>query len=332
MSRENTLREPLFEASLAAHGLTLPPTGLTTLQLNITKLCNQACQHCHVEASPKRTEQMDDRTLAQCVRTIAREPRIQIVDITGGAPELHPGFRNLVQGIRDLGRQVMVRHNLTVTLDPHPRTGDSLEDLPRFFARNRVALVSSLPYYQAFFTDKQRGSGVFEKSLESMRQLNAEGYGLPGSDLSLDLVYNPAGAFLPAAQEDLERDFKRELKERHGLSFHRLFAITNMPIHRFRQDLEKRGTLDAYMDKLEAAFNPKAAEGVMCRDLISVDHEGRLHDCDFNQMLEFGVEKTAPQTIFDFDGDRLLERTIRFADHCFGCTAGSGSSCGGATT
>jgi radical SAM/Cys-rich protein len=227
----------------------------------------------------------------------------------------------------------MVRHNLTVQLDGHPHTRESKEYLPAFFARHRVEVISSLPYYQEYFTDAQRGAGVFAKSVEAMRRLNAVGYGADWSGLLLNLVYNPVGPYLPAPQAALEADFRRELQAKFGLRFNSLYTLTNMPINRFRLHLEKTGQLEAYMEKLLAAFNPAAAEGVMCRSLISVGHDGRIYDCDFNQMLELGAESRAgkPLSIFDFDFDALLARPIRFDEHCFGCTAGAGSSCGGAT-
>jgi radical SAM/Cys-rich protein len=225
----------------------------------------------------------------------------------------------------------MVRHNLTVTLDGHPRTKESKEQLPDFFAANQVEVVSSLPYYQEYFTDKQRGKGVFAKSIESLKRLNAKGYGKPGTPLILNLVYNPVGAFLPAAQADLEADFKRHLFQQFGIVFNRIYTITNMPIHRFRAQLERLGTYDEYMTKLVNTFNPSAARGVMCRSLISVGYDGRLYDCDFNQMLEMQIENGEPLTVFNFDVETLRRRAIRFGSHCFGCTAGAGSSCVGAT-
>jgi radical SAM/Cys-rich protein len=227
---------------------------------------------------------------------------------------------------------VMVRHNLTVTFDGHPQTGASMAHLPEFFARHRCEVISSLPYYQQYFTDAQRGSGVFQKSVRGLQQLNALGYGRDGSGLTLNLVYNPVGPYLPAPQAALEADYKRALKDQFGIVFNGLFTITNMPINRFRLHLEKSGQYAAYMDKLLDAFNPRAAEGVMCRSLISVGWDGTIYDCDFNQMLEMEVRRDSkPATIFDFDFDGLLKRRIRFDSHCLGCTAGAGSSCGGAT-
>ena len=317
-----------FETQLRKAGIDLPPLALDTLQVNLTKLCNQQCRHCHVDASPARTEMMSDEGIARCLEILARHAQIGRLDITGGAPELHPGFADFVARARALGKHVMVRHNLTVQLDPHPRSGASMEHLPEFFARQRVEVISSLPYYQQYFTDAQRGNGVFGKSIEAMRRLNAVGYGVEGSGLVLNLVYNPVGPYLPPAQAALEADYKRELKAKFGVSFNGLFTITNMPINRFRLHLQKTGQLEPYMDKLLAAFNPAAAEGVMCRSLISVGHDGRIYDCDFNQMLEM---QAGDLSIFDFDLERTLRRRIRFGEHCLGCTAGGGSSCGGAT-
>jgi radical SAM/Cys-rich protein len=322
-----------FHAQLKRHGLALTPLAIDTLQVNITKLCNQQCRHCHVDASPARREMMSAEGMAKCLEILERNPQITKLDITGGAPELHAGFDGFVERAAALGKHVMVRHNLTVQLDGHPHTRESKEYLPAFFARHRVEVISSLPYYQEYFTDAQRGAGVFAKSVEAMRRLNAVGYGADWSGLLLNLVYNPVGPYLPAPQAALEADFRRELKAKFGLEFNSLYTITNMPINRFRLHLEKTGQLEAYMEKLLAAFNPVAAEGVMCRSLISVGHDGRIYDCDFNQMLELGAESRAgkPLSIFDFDFDALLARPIRFDEHCFGCTAGAGSSCGGAT-
>jgi len=322
-----------FEAILRSRRLELPPLAIDTLQVNITKLCNQQCRHCHVDASPSRRETMSAEGIAKCLEILERNPCIGTLDITGGAPELHPGFDGFVERASALGKHVMVRHNLTVQLDGHPQTGESKEYLPGFFARHRVEVVSSLPYYQEYFTDAQRGTGVFGKSIEAMRRLNAVGYGVEGSGLVLNLVYNPVGPYLPAAQAALEADYKRELKAKFGLSFNRLYTITNMPINRFRLHLEKSGQLEAYLDKLAAAFNPAAAEGVMCRSLLSVGYDGRIYDCDFNQMLELAATDRGgrPLSIFDFDFDAALGRRIAFGEHCLGCAAGAGSSCGGAT-
>ncbi len=320
-----------FHDRLAEHALDLPPLSIETLQVNLGKLCNQACLHCHVDASPIRTEMMDRRTAERCIEVMAMHPDIAKLDITGGAPELNQNFEWMVREARKLGRHVMVRHNLTVQFDGNPATGESKEYLPEFFAEHQCEVVSSLPYYAQYFTDRQRGRGVFNKSVEGIRRLNAVGYGRPESGLALNLVYNPAGAFLPAGQASLEADFKRELQKLDGLLFNNLYTITNMPIHRFREDLLRHGGYDAYMVKLVNAFNPAAAEGVMCRSLISVNYDGRLSDCDFNQMLDLPLAGGAPRTIFDWDIESIMRRRIIFDDHCFGCTAGAGSSCGGAT-
>jgi radical SAM/Cys-rich protein len=330
------MRLPSFEEKLAQHELDLAPLGVETLQVNVTRLCNQACHHCHVDASPKRTEQMSRATVDRCLEILAGNRAITKLDITGGAPELNPHFDYFVEAARSLGKHVMVRHNLTVTIDGNPQTGESKRHLPEFFARHQVEVVSSLPYFQEFFTDKQRGNGVFKKSVESLRLLNEQGYGKSNSEeggagLTLNLVYNPVGAFLPASQESLERQFKKELEAKFGVVFNSLFTITNMPINRFKKDLERLGAYEEYMTRLTQAFNPAAARGVMCRSLISVGYDGKLYDCDFNQMLDLNLSEESGGTVFDFDLDKLLKRKIIFGQHCYGCAAGVGSSCGGAT-
>jgi radical SAM/Cys-rich protein len=322
-----------FDGVLRRGGIDLPPLSIETLQVNITKLCNQVCRHCHVDASPSRTEKMSPEAIARCLEILEHHPQITKLDITGGAPELHPTFDAFVESAVALGRHVMVRHNLTVQLDGNPQTKEPKEYLPQFFAKNRVEVISSLPYYQEFFTDAQRGSGVFNKSMVAMQRLNDVGYGVEGSGLVLNLIYNPVGPYLPPPQAGLEADYRRELKAKFGLTFNGLYTMTNMPINRFRLHLDKTGQYEAYMEKLLAAFNPAAAAGVMCRSLISVGHDGRVYDCDFNQMLEMDAVDRAgrPMTIFDFALERALARPIRFDAHCLGCTAGAGSSCGGAT-
>jgi radical SAM/Cys-rich protein len=295
-------------------------------------MCNQVCRHCHVDASPQRREAMPAEGIAKCLEILERHPGIAKLDITGGAPELRPGFDGFVEKAVALGKHVMVRHNLTVQLDGHPHTGDSKAYLPAFFAKHGVEVISSLPYYQEYFTDAQRGAGVFAKSLEAMRRLNREGYGREGSGLELNLVYNPVGPYLPAAQAGLEADYRRELGDKFGILFNRLFTITNMPIHRFKLHLDKSGQYADYMDKLLAAFNPAAAAGVMCRSLVSVDHEGRIYDCDFNQMLGLParIEGRARPHLRDLLSQGIEGSPIVVAEHCYGCTAGQGSSCGGA--
>lgn len=314
-----------FDEKLAAHGIELRAATVDTLQANVGKLCNQACKHCHVDASPKRTEIMTRET-AEAVIDVVRRFHVPIVDITGGAPELNPSFRYLVAEARTLGAHVMVRHNLTVMFE----TGQ--EDLPEFFRDQAVEVVSSLPYYLEQQTDAQRGHGIFQKSIVALRRLNAVGYGIDGTGLVLDLVYNPVGAFLPPAQAAIEADFKRELLSRHQITFNRLCTITNMPIKRFLDYLRRSGNEERYMRKLVEAFNPATVDGLMCRNLVSVDWTGRLYDCDFNQMLDLGVAPELPQTIADFDPEKFALRRIMTGSHCFGCAAGAGSSCGGAVT
>jgi radical SAM/Cys-rich protein len=321
-----------FYKTLRENGQELRPLRIDTLQINVTKLCNQSCVHCHVDASPRRTEQMDLATADRCLEILGKHEQIKNLDITGGAPELNPHFDRLVREAVKLGKHVMVRHNLTVTVDGNPVTGESKSYLPKFYAECCVEVISSLPYYQEYFTDKQRGKGVFEKSVKAILMLNALGYGTDGSGLVLNFVYNPVGAFLPAPQRSLEADFKRELKRKYGIVFNNLYTITNMPINRFKQQLKKLGAYDEYMTRLVNAYNPAAAEGVMCRSLVSVGYDGRIYDCDFNQMLELEIAgDREPMTVFNFDYEALTKRRIIFASHCFGCTAGGGSSCGGAT-
>ena len=311
-----------FDERVAAAGLTLRAGVVETLQVNVGKLCNQACKHCHVDASPKRTEIMSEETAGQIIEAVRRHG-FKTVDITGGAPELNPSFRRLVAESRAAGAHVIVRHNLTVMFEP------GQEDLPEFFGAHGVEVVSSLPYFLEQQTDAQRGQGVFAKSLEALRRLNEAGYGIEGRGLTLNLVYNPVGAFLPPAQGAIESDFKRELRARYGVSFNSLYTITNMPIKRFLDYLRRTGNEERYMRKLVESFNPQAVAGLMCRTLVSVDWTGRLYDCDFNQMLDLGVAAPLPQTIAQFDPREFAGREIVTAAHCFGCTAGAGSSCGG---
>ena len=320
-----------FQEKLEMHDLKLNPISVETVQVNITKLCNQACLHCHVDSSPLRTEQMSLETVNQILKILGEHPEIKNIDITGGAPELNPHFDFLVRETKLLGKHVMVRHNLTVTFDGNPQTKESKKYLPEFFAENKVEIISSLPYYQEFFTDKQRGKGVFGKSIESLKLLNAVGYGKDGSGLILNLVYNPVGPFLPADQMALESQYKKELLNKFGIVFNKLFTMTNMPIHRFKESLVRQDQYQDYMDKLADAFNPIAANGVMCRSLISVDYDGSLFDCDFNQMLGLPISNSKKMTVFDFDSAWLKQRSIVFDSHCLGCTAGAGSSCGGVT-
>jgi radical SAM/Cys-rich protein len=314
---------PPFETQLDRIGLfPLRATGITVFQINVGKLCNQTCRHCHVDAGPDRTEQMSRETAEHCIRALAQTD-IPTVDITGGAPELNPNFRWLVEQSRTLDRHVIDRCNLSVLLLP------SQADLAEFLAGHRVEIIASLPYYRASQTDAQRGEGVFEKSIQALRLLNQLGYGQPGSGLSLNLVCNPVGAFLPPKQEAIEMQFRKELRARHGIEFNHLYTITNMPISRFLEFLVESGNYEQYMGRLANAFNPAAAAGVMCRYTISVSWDGTLYDCDFNQMLDLPVDHGAPAHIRDFDPVQLDRRQITTRNHCYGCTAGAGSSCGG---
>ena len=323
LSSEFTKSPVGFDEKLAMHGIELRSATIDTLQVNVGKLCNQACKHCHVDASPKRTEIMTRETVDQVIDALRRF-RFPTVDITGGAPELNPSFRHLVRSARELDLHVIVRHNLSVMFEP------GQDNLPEFFRGQAVEVVSSLPYFLEAQTDSQRGQGVFQKSIEALRRLNEVGYGIDGTGLILNLVYNPVGAFLPPSQSSIEADFKRELLARHNVSFNRLYTITNMPIKRFLEFLRRTNNEERYMRKLVEAFNPQSVEGLMCRNLVSVDWQGRLYDCDFNQMLGLGVAPELAQSISDFDPQTFVSRRVMTGPHCFGCTAGSGSSCGGA--
>ncbi len=317
---------PKFRAKLAEANLyPLLPTGIDIFQVNVGKLCNQTCRHCHVDAGPDRREVMQRDTMELCLEAL-RHSSIPTVDITGGAPEMNPHFRWFVEQVHSMGRHVIVRCNLTI-ITANKQYGT----LPQFFADNGVHIVSSLPFYQQRNTDRQRGDGVFERSVQALHMLNAIGYGQEGSGLELDLVYNPAGAFFPGPQASLESDFRRELQKHHGIAFNKLYVITNMPISRFLEYLIDSGNYSDYMEKLVNSFNPAAAAGVMCRNTISVSWDGYLYDCDFNQMLDLPVAAHAPRHIRDFDVELLAARTIATDQHCYGCTAGSGSSCTGAT-
>lgn len=317
---------PEFADTLLKHGYSsLLASEIEIFQINVGKLCNQVCAHCHVDAGPDRRETMSRETAEQCIAALAKTS-IQRVDITGGAPELNPNFRWLVEQARNLGRHVMDRCNLTVLFVK------GQEDLPEFLATHKVEVICSLPYYQERETDRQRGNGVFQRSVQALNRLNALGYGVPDSDLVLNLVYNPVGAFLPASQKSLEADFKRNLLRKHGIQFNNLYTITNMPISRFLEFLLASGNYEGYMEKLLTSFNPASVPSLMCRNTISIGWDGRLYDCDFNQMLDLEVGYASPSHISNFDPALLNQRKIVTARHCYGCTAGAGSSCGGATT
>ena len=312
-----------FQDKLRQHGLgELRRREVMTLQINVGKLCNQACHHCHVEAGPKRTEIMPAGVADRILALLAATPSIQTVDITGGAPELNENFRRLVSESRRMQKQVIDRCNLTVLFEP------GLETLAEFLAANNVEITASLPCYTESNVDQQRGKGAFEKSIRALRLLNAIGYGQPGSGLALNLVYNPLGASLPPPQEKLEADYKSHLRESFGIEFNRLFTITNMPIKRFADMLVREGKHESYMGLLANHFNPATVEQVMCRDLVSIGWDGKIYDCDFNQMLD--LETPGGKNIWEIDSfSELANSGIATDSHCFGCTAGAGSSCGG---
>jgi radical SAM/Cys-rich protein len=316
---------PLFEDKLRTAGLfPLTATGISVFQINVGKLCNQTCRHCHVEAGPDRKERMTRETAELCMDALAKTS-IPTVDITGGAPELNENFRYLVERSSELGRHVMDRSNLTVFLLP------SQAGLAEFLAAHQVEVVASLPYFLEQQTDAQRGLGVFSKSIEAIRMLNSLGYGKPDSGLMLNFVFNPAGAFLPPAQHAIEADFRRELRRRYGIEFNSLYALANVPIGRFRDFLDASGNYEPYMQRLVQAYNPVAAAGVMCRYTLSIGWDGTLYDCDFNQMLGLETNHGAPAHIRDFSVEMLDRRQIVTGQHCYACTAGGGSSCTGAS-
>lgn len=320
------LQIPPFPAALRQNRLPLTRMPTEILQVNVGKRCNQACHHCHVDAGPKRAEMMDTRTASRVLELLAGAPAVHTLDITGGAPELNPNFRGLVRGAFGLGRKIIDRCNLTVLFEPDQK------DTAEFLVEQRVNVVASLPCYSKANVEKQRGLGVFEPSIRALQKLNALGYGKPHSGLELDLVYNPVGTGLPPPQAMLEADYKRELFEHFGIVFNRLYTITNLPISRFLHELLRDGRYEDYMSTLVEAFNPVAAEGVMCRNLISVSWDGRFYDCDFNQMVDLGLG-TRRIGLWDIAHlDELSVIPITFGDHCYGCTAGAGSSCGGALT
>ena len=304
----------------------LKPTGLEVFQINVGKMCNQVCRHCHVDAGPDRKEIMTRKTMQQCINIIAVNTNFTTVDLTGGAPEMNPDFRWFVEEIKKANSRIkiIVRCNLTII-----RANKKYYDLPEFFKQHNIEVVSSLPFYSKDRTDRQRGDGVFEDSIAALQMLNKAGYGMPDTGLTLNLVYNPSGAFMPPAQSSLEKDFKEALLKDFGIFFNGLFAITNLPISRFLDYLLQSGNYEKYMEKLLAAFNPVAAANVMCRNTLSIGWDGYMYDCDFNQMLELKVACRS-QHISQFNSSELLHRSVVVNQHCFGCTAGAGSSCGGA--
>jgi radical SAM/Cys-rich protein len=317
-----------FEAELQAQGWDgLWPATLEIFQVNLGKLCNMTCRHCHVDAGPDRIEEnMDRETVDACLRAIDRSGA-HTVDITGGAPELNPNFKYLVEAAVERGLHVIDRCNLTVLLLP------KLRDLPDWLAERGVEVVCSLPHYRRPNTDAQRGKGAYEKSVSALRRLNEAGYGKGDPRRILTLMTNPAGAFLPPSQSSMEAEWKAALERGHGVTFDRLIALNNMPIARFLEWLLETDNLKGYMERLTHAFNPAAVDGLMCRNTLSVSWDGRLFDCDFNQMLdlEADLDGVARPHVGDFDLDQWQRRRIVTARHCYGCTAGTGSSCGGAT-
>jgi radical SAM/Cys-rich protein len=299
----------------------LKTTNTDILQVNLGKMCNQTCAHCHVDAGPDRKEIMTKATMQLCLDAIDKG-NIRVADLTGGAPELNPHFRWFVAELTNRKVHVMVRCNLTIIV-----ANAKFNDLPVFYATHNVEIISSLPHFSKIRTDAQRGEGVFDQSIKALKMLNVVGYGIEGSGLRLNLVFNPSGAFLPPSQSSLERDFKDRLKRHHNVTFNSLFAITNMPISRFLDYLIQTDNYDGYMEELSNAFNPGAVEGLMCRNTLSVGWDGYLYDCDFNQMLE--MKNHCVEHIGEFNNSLLNNRIIKTGKHCYGCTAGAGSSCGG---
>jgi radical SAM/Cys-rich protein len=316
---------PSFKERILKLGKPLTATGVEILQVNVGKMCNQTCKHCHVDAGPDRKEIMTRDTMQTCL-DILKDTDIKTVDITGGAPELNPTFRWFVEELHKLGKAIIVRCNLTIIV-----ANPKYHDLPEFYRKYNVEVISSLPYFSARRTDSQRGEGVFEKSIKALKMLNNVGYGIAKSGLTLNLVYNPTGAFLPDNQEQLEVEFKTRLWDGYGISFNSLYAITNLPISRFLNYLLVSDNYHQYMDELSNSFNPEAVDGVMCKNTLSISWDGYIYDCDFNQMLDLKVNDNSPSHIKDFDLGKLNCREIVLNQHCYGCTAGAGSSCGGAT-
>ncbi len=296
------------------------------LQVNVGYMCNQVCKHCHVDAGPDRKEIMSRETMTHCLDVLRQNDSINTLDLTGGAPEMNPDFRWFVEESRKAkpNLDIIVRSNLTIIL-----ANPKYHDLPEFFKKNNIHVVSSLPYYKAAKTDNQRGKGVFSKSIEALILLNKQGYGMPDSQLQLDLVYNPAGAFLPADQSQLEAEYKRELFNEFGIQFHSLFALTNIPVNRFLEYLIRSGNYEDYMTKLVNAFNPATIEGLMCLNTLSIDYQGYIYDCDFNQMLDLGSGLKDKLHVSSVSSAELKGRIVKTSQHCYGCTAGAGSSCQG---
>ncbi len=314
---------PFTQKLIESNLYPLQPRNLEIFQINIGKMCNQTCKHCHVDAGPDRKEIMTQNTMETCLKILQSNKLFTAVDLTGGAPEMNPHFRWFVEQIKAIGIHVMVRCNLTII-----RANKKYHDLPEFYKSNQVEVISSLPFYSKDRTDKQRGDGVFEDSIAALQMLNKVGYGLPDSGLILNLVYNPSGAFLPADQSILEKEFKQSLQRDFNIVFNQLYTITNMPISRYLDYLLVSGNYENYMNKLIQSYNPIAASNVMCRNTLSIGWDGFIYDCDFNQMLDLMVSCPSKH-ISDFHIDELQSRNIVINQHCYGCTAGAGSSCGG---
>ena len=315
---------PTFAKKIAAtNQFPLRPKKLEILQINMGYMCNQVCAHCHVDAGPDRKEIMTKKTMQECLNVI-KETGAHTLDLTGGAPEMNPNFRWFVEEAAKLGiNDFIVRSNLTII-----RANKKFHDLPEFFKKHTIHVVSSMPHWTRGKTDKQRGDGVFDKSIQALQELNAVGYGIPGSDLKLDLVYNPSGAFLPGNQKALENDFKKALREEFNINFNSLFAITNLPISRFLDYLIASENYEDYMYALVEAYNPEAVKNVMCTNTLSISWDGWLYDCDFNQMLNLKVNSSVKH-ISEYNEELLQNRNISINQHCYGCTAGAGSSCQG---
>ncbi|MEK9613392.1 MAG: arsenosugar biosynthesis radical SAM (seleno)protein ArsS [Flavobacteriaceae bacterium] len=315
---------PTFQERISSIGQRqLKPKALEILQLNMGYMCNQVCRHCHVDAGPDRKEMMSRSTLEKCLELL-KISSVHTLDLTGGAPEMHPDFRWFVTQASRIGvKDFIVRSNLTIL-----RANKKYYDLPDFFKKHQVHVVSSLPFYKREKTDRQRGSGVFNKSIEALKKLNEVGYGKSGTNLQLDLVYNPSGAFLPGDQQTLESDYKKALKKDFDIEFNQLFTITNLPISRFLDFLIASENYDNYMQSLVEAFNPAAVANVMCTNTLSISWDGYIYDCDFNQMLDLKVASPI-QHLDDFNLETLQKRSICISQHCYGCTAGAGSSCQG---
>ena len=326
---ENRIKDTIrFKDKMQEIGLfPLKPWEISIFQINMGRMCNQTCKHCHVDAGPNRKEIMTQETMLECIEAIGNGP-FKTIDLTGGAPEYNPDFRWFIEKIRDRfpDIEIIVRSNLTIINE-----SEQYFDLPDFYPKHKLTIISSLPCYTEENVDNQRGRGVFERSIAALKKLNKVGYGQKDSDLKLHLVYNPGGDALPGGQVQLEADYKKELWNDHQIVFNQLYTITNMPINRFLKFLIREGKYEEYMQKLIDSFNPSAAMTVMCRDTMSIDWRGYIYDCDFNQMLELNMNHGAPNHIRDFDASLIESRRIVTGQHCFGCTAGAGSSCGGAT-